>query len=64
MPQNTLNKLGINGATVYVSGRNLYTWTNWIGWDPEARDNTRGSDNAHLNYPMVRTYVLGVNLTF
>lgn len=64
MPQNTLNKLGINGATVYVSGRNLYTWTNWIGWDPEARDITRGSSNDNLNYPMVRTYVLGVNLTF
>jgi TonB-linked SusC/RagA family outer membrane protein len=64
MPQNTLNKLGINGATVYVSGRNLYTWTNWIGWDPEARDITRGSANDNLNYPMVRTYVLGVNLTF
>jgi TonB-linked SusC/RagA family outer membrane protein len=64
MPQNTVNKLGINGATVYVSGRNLYTWTNWIGWDPEARDITRGYANDNLNYPMVRTYVLGVNLTF
>ncbi|MDH5826958.1 SusC/RagA family TonB-linked outer membrane protein [Sphingobacterium faecium] len=64
MPQNTLNKLGINGAILYVSGRNLYTWTNWIGWDPEARDITRGSSNDNLNYPMVRTYVLGVNLTF
>ncbi|WP_400263159.1 SusC/RagA family TonB-linked outer membrane protein [Sphingobacterium sp. SG20118] len=64
MSQNTLNKLGINGAILYVSGRNLYTWTNWIGWDPEARDITRGSSNDNLNYPMVRTYVLGVNLTF
>jgi len=64
MPQHTFNKLGINGATIYVSGRNLYTWTNWIGWDPEARDITRGSANDNLNYPMVRTYVLGFNLTF
>ena len=64
MPQRLLEKVGVQGLTVYASGRNLYTWTNWLGWDPEARDITRGSDNDDINYPMVRTYVLGVNLTF
>jgi Outer membrane receptor proteins, mostly Fe transport len=64
MPQRLLEKVGVQGLTVYASGRNLYTWTNWLGWDPEARDITRGSDNDNINYPMVRTYVLGVNLTF
>lgn len=64
MPQCLLEKVGVQGLTVYASGRNLYTWTNWLGWDPEARDITRGSDNDDINYPMVRTYVLGVNLTF
>lgn len=62
--QNVLNKIGINGLQMYVSGRNLYTWTNWLGWDPEARDVTRGSSNDNINYPMVRTYVLGANITF
>jgi TonB-linked SusC/RagA family outer membrane protein len=62
--QNALNKIGIGGLQLYVSGRNLYTWTNWLGWDPEARDITRGSANDNLNYPMVRTYVLGANITF
>lgn len=64
MPQQLANKLGVGGLTVYASGRNLYTWTNWLGWDPEARDVTRGSENDAINYPMVRTYVLGVNLNF
>ncbi|WP_293942972.1 MULTISPECIES: SusC/RagA family TonB-linked outer membrane protein [unclassified Sphingobacterium] len=64
MPQQLANKLGVGGLTVYASGRNLYTWTNWLGWDPEARDITRGSENDAINYPMVRTYVLGVNLNF
>nr|WP_288812467.1 TonB-dependent receptor [uncultured Sphingobacterium sp.] len=64
MPQQLANKLGVGGLTVYASGRNLYTWTNWLGWDPEARDVTRGSENDAINYPMVRTYVVGVNLNF
>ena len=62
--QNALNKIGIGGLQLYVSGRNLATWTDWLGWDPEARDITRGSSNDNINYPMVRTYVLGANLTF
>ncbi|MCY1381181.1 TonB-linked outer membrane protein, SusC/RagA family [compost metagenome] len=62
--QKTLSTLGIGGLQLYVSGRNLATWTDWLGWDPEARDITRGSSNDNINYPMVRTYVLGANLTF
>jgi len=64
LPQSVVNKIGIGGLQLYASGRNLYTWTNWLGWDPEARDITRGSQNDNLNYPLVRSYILGVNLTF
>lgn len=64
LPQNIATKAGIGGVQVYASGRNLYTWTNWLGWDPEARDITRGSTNDNLNYPLVRSFVFGVNLTF
>ncbi len=64
MPQQLVEKIGVQGLTVYASGRNLYTWTNWLGWDPEARDITRGSGYDNINYPMVRTYVLGINLSF
>ncbi len=64
MPQPLVEKIGVQGLTVYASGRNLYTWTNWLGWDPEARDIGRGSTDDNINYPMVRTYVLGINLSF
>lgn len=64
MPNQVASRLGVGAVTVYGSGRNLYTWTNWLGWDPEARDITRGSRDDGINYPMVRTYVVGVNLTF
>jgi len=64
VPKSVTGRLGINGLLVYASGRNLYTWTNWFGWDPEARDITRGSSNDMINYPMVRSYVFGLNVTF
>src|SRR5690606_5562668 len=64
LPGSFVEKIGIGNVQVYASGRNLYTWTNWVGWDPESRDITRGSEFADLNYPMVRSFVFGANITF
>lgn len=64
LPKSLVEKIGLGGIQLYTSGRNLYTWTNWIGWDPEARDINRGSENDNLNYPMVRSFVLGANVNF
>ncbi len=63
-PENWINKLGISALTVYASGRNLVTWTDWIGWDPETRQDARGSDNWETNYPYTKSYVFGLNVTF
>lgn len=60
VPQTFLNKIKLSGLTIYASGRNLYTWTKWIGWDPE---NTYNSYNGSNNYPLVRTFVLGANIS-
>nr|WP_321452664.1 TonB-dependent receptor [uncultured Carboxylicivirga sp.] len=57
------NKIGVDALSMYVSGRNLYTFTDWIGWDPEERSDGRGSGNWEINYPSVRTIVCGINLT-
>lgn len=64
LPKPVVSKIGVGGLQLYVSGRNLYTFTDWIGWDPEARDITRGSDNWTVNYPLVRSLIFGINLTF
>ena len=50
--------------TVYFTGRNLFTFTDWIGWDPETRQDGRGSGNWEDNYPMTKSYTFGINLTF
>lgn len=74
LPKNIISKAGLAGLQVYVSGRNLFTFTDWIGWDPESRqigrggsswDSTRGEtvyDSS--NYPMTKSYVFGINVTF
>lgn len=45
------------GLRLYISGKNLYTWTKWTGYDPENATSIR-------DYPMLRTYTLGVDLNF
>ncbi|WP_461139436.1 SusC/RagA family TonB-linked outer membrane protein [Spirosoma pomorum] len=66
-----LDKLGLGSLTVYVSGRNLYTFTNWIGWDPEAVQQSRGTQSNGSdpntswtnNYPVTRSFVGGLNIS-
>jgi hypothetical protein len=66
-PSEVLDKIGVQGLTVYLAGRNLHTFTNWFGWDPEVNYYSRGSSNSsgswENNYPQTRTISLGLNLT-
>ena len=58
-----LDKLKLGSQTCYVSGRNLYTFTKWIGWDPEHNYSFRGSGDWTNNYPITRQVVFGMNVT-
>lgn len=67
--QKILDKLHLGSLTIYASGRNLHTFTNWIGWDPESVqtgrgivDSSRGLD-WNNNYPVTRTFVFGANIS-
>lgn len=65
LPKNVLDKIKLGGATFYLSGRNLITWTKWVGWDPEA-DFDRASNavaTPNSSYPLVRTIIIGANIT-
>ncbi|UAY54047.1 SusC/RagA family TonB-linked outer membrane protein [Arachidicoccus terrestris] len=61
--QDMLDKLHLGGLTLYVSGRNLITDTEWIGWDPESNYSTRGSGDWVNNYPVTRSFVFGMNVS-
>ena len=49
----SLNHFNIN---VYVSGKNLLTFTKWKGWDPEA-----GQD--YFGRPVLKSFTVGLNVT-
>lgn len=63
LPADLLSKYGIGNMIVYVAGRNLHTFTDWFGWDPEMNYDSRGSGNWRNNYPLVRTISLGLNVS-
>ncbi|MDR0940406.1 MAG: TonB-dependent receptor [Mediterranea sp.] len=64
-PKKITDAIGIGTLQVYASGRNLYTFTDWIGWDPEGRDDLRGNtDYWEINYPKTRSFIFGLNVTF
>lgn len=74
IPLNTVRKLGVQGLMLYLSGRNVLTFTDWLGWDPESRQVPRGQSSwdetrsvtvyDSSNYPLTKTFVFGINLTF
>ena len=72
-PTAICQKMKISDLMIYFSGRNLYTWTDWTGWDPEARNIGRGMGSTNEfgnsvswedNYPMTKSYTIGLNITF
>ena len=56
LPSNFIEKFGLNKGRFFITGKNLFTFTDWVGLDPEL-------DNQYST-PLQREYVFGVNLSF
>jgi TonB-linked SusC/RagA family outer membrane protein len=57
--------IGVNSVDLRFSGRNLYTWTKWTGYDPEtsgggSTDPIQGSE--YFGNPQTRSFVLTITL--
>lgn len=52
-------KGAVSAARIFVQGQNLYTWTQWTGFDPEDSNNI-----SAFEYPVPRTLTVGLNVTF
>ena len=66
LPRALTQKFKVEKMRVYVSGQNLFTITNYSGYNPEV--NARPSKNLtpgedYGTYPLARTYMFGLNLT-
>lgn len=59
------NTLKLTNLRVYVSGQNLATWTKFTGVDPETDMGTIMKYGfASFSYPMQKTFVAGINVSF
>jgi len=62
-----IKKLGLQNASLFLNGLNLFTFTGYKGYDPEV--NSRGNSNTELgidwgSYPSAKTISLGVKIGF
>jgi hypothetical protein len=73
LPGSLLTKARINSAKVYVTGENIFTITNYKGFDPEVSAFGLSDDMTVRNiapgvdfgtYPQTRNLIFGVNLSF
>ncbi len=55
----------LSNARIYVSGTNLYTWTDYSGYSPDVNSNgSSGSFSLGTDfyaYPMARTFMIGIS---
>ncbi len=70
LPQNVLDRMGLQRVRFYVSGLNLLTFTDYPGWDPEvntdlySQSNNLNIGNEFYSAPQARTVSFGVNIGF
>ena len=58
-PQEIVSKAGLSGLSVHFTGRNLLTFTDFTGYDPEPETQT-----VLFYYPNTRQYEFGLGVTF
>ena len=59
-----LETLRLSKLRVYINAKNLYTFTKWLGPDPENGGSYRSEQGSNNLYPLPRTIALGLNLSF
>lgn len=68
IPQQLITRIHIQALRIYFTGQNIFTWSPMYkhtkAYDPEVlgADPTGGS-GAGNDYPMLKSYILGLNLT-
>ena len=65
LPKSILRHIHMTKCRFYATGYNLFTITNYSGYDPEVNIGQGTSPNIDYNmYPRSRTYTFGVQLAF
>jgi len=74
LPETLLSRLKLSNVKVYVTGENLFTVTNYKGFDPEVNAFTNTNDATqnkntfvgidYGTYPQTRNLIFGLNVSF
>jgi TonB-dependent starch-binding outer membrane protein SusC len=67
LPNSLLSRVSIQNLRFYVSGYNVFLWTNYSGFDPEVSTRRRTPLTPGVDYsayPRSRSIVFGMNLNF
>lgn len=67
LPRTMLQRYRFSGARVYVTGNNLFTLTDYTGFDPDVSSQSVGNTNRGIDigaYPLARSVTLGVNVNY
>lgn len=67
MPKEIVSRLRMSGLNIYANVSNVYTHTDYPGYDPESSttgDNVVNAGIDYLNYPLPRTYTFGFKASF
>lgn len=71
LPENLCRKISISKLRLYVTATNLFTITDFSGWDPEVRlsNNKNGANSQGILFqgnemPQIRNFSIGASLNF
>ena len=71
LPATWMKKIGMDGINLYVSGKNLLTFTGWNGWDPEPdmtyqdiNGQNRRTGSRYEDRPIMKSVTFGININF
>lgn len=65
LPGSLARAMRADNARLYVSGRNLITWSDYLGFNPDVNSNGANSNTVmgvdYYAYPLARTFTFGVS---
>jgi hypothetical protein len=76
LPVSLVKKAGIDRVRLYIQGQNLFTLTKYEGMDPAMMQTNPGASENGIstadraigidfgNYPVARSFIAGLNVTF
>ena len=71
LPTDVIKKIGLNNLSLYVQAQNLFTLTDYLGFDPEVSTNTSSQEDLNIlqgedfgTLGQARTFTIGLSTTF